>query len=106
MARQVTVNEDNVHLPGQPAPHNTGDEVVLTAEEFAELDSSHIGTTVTDDGAVGEAGDEVVAQGTAVADLNQDISATYVEAEVQAISDKVDELLAALRGDGKPLASA
>lgn len=36
----------------------------------------------------------------AVADLSQDISATYVEAEVQAISDKVDELLAALRAAG------
>lgn len=33
----------------------------------------------------------------AVDDLGQDISATYTEAEVQAISDKVDELLAALR---------
>jgi len=33
----------------------------------------------------------------AVADLDQDISATYVEAEVQALSDKVDALLAALR---------
>ena len=36
----------------------------------------------------------------AVADLDQDISATYAEAEVQAISDKVDELLAALRTAG------
>jgi len=36
-------------------------------------------------------------QAAAVADLDQDISAGYVEAEVQAISDKVDELLAALR---------
>lgn len=33
----------------------------------------------------------------AVADLNQDISASYTEAEIQAISDKIDELLAALR---------
>eukprot|EP00919_Chromeraceae_sp_WS-2016_P065200 GHVR01154328.1.p1 GENE.GHVR01154328.1~~GHVR01154328.1.p1 ORF type:complete len:125 (-),score=14.01 GHVR01154328.1:101-475(-) len=32
-----------------------------------------------------------------IVDLNQTISATYVQAEVQAISDKVDELLAALR---------
>lgn len=39
-------------------------------------------------------------QATAVADLDQDISATYVEAEVQAISDKVDALLAALRAAG------
>ena len=36
-------------------------------------------------------------QGTAIADLGQDISATYVEAEIQAISDKVDVILAALR---------
>lgn len=36
-------------------------------------------------------------QGAAVPDLNQDVSAAYVEAEVQAISDKVDALLAALR---------
>lgn len=36
-------------------------------------------------------------QAAAVADLNQTISATPTQAEVQAISDKVDELLAALR---------
>lgn len=36
----------------------------------------------------------------AVDDLGQDISATYVEAEVQAISTKVDELLGALRDAG------
>lgn len=35
-----------------------------------------------------------------VADLGQDISAEYVEAEVQAISDKVDAILAALRSAG------
>ena len=39
-------------------------------------------------------------QGSAIADLGQDISATYVEAEVQAISDKVDLILAALRAHG------
>ena len=33
----------------------------------------------------------------AVADLNQNISDPPTEAEVQAISDKIDELLAALR---------
>lgn len=36
----------------------------------------------------------------AVEDLGQDISASYDEAEVQAISDKVDEMLAALRAAG------
>lgn len=44
--------------------------------------------------------DGAFTQGTAVADLNQDISAAHVEAEVQAISDKVDELLAVLRAGG------
>lgn len=39
-------------------------------------------------------------QGTAIADLGQDISATYVETEVQAISDKMDVLLAMLRTHG------
>jgi len=43
--------------------------------------------------------DDVV-QMSAIADLNQDISASYTEAEVQAISDKVDALLAALRTAG------
>lgn len=33
----------------------------------------------------------------AIADLNQDISTTPTEAEVQAISDKIDVILAALR---------
>lgn len=43
--------------------------------------------------------DDVV-QMAAIADLNQDISASPTEAEVQAISDKVDALLAALRTAG------
>lgn len=41
-----------------------------------------------------------VLQATAVADLNQTISGPSV-AEVQAISDKVDELLAAMRTAGQ-----
>lgn len=41
-----------------------------------------------------------VGQSAGVADLNQDISNSFVEAEVQAISDKVDEILAALRTAG------
>lgn len=36
----------------------------------------------------------------AVTDLNQTISGTYSQSEVQAISDKVDELLATLRTIG------
>lgn len=40
------------------------------------------------------------AEAAAVADLNQTISDPPTQAEVQAISDKVDELLAALRAAG------
>tara|TARA_Y100001963_G_C6791155_1_gene455460 strand:+ start:474 stop:680 length:207 start_codon:yes stop_codon:yes gene_type:complete len=40
------------------------------------------------------------AQIAAVADLDQTISGTYDQAEVQAISDKVDALLAAMRTAG------
>lgn len=39
-------------------------------------------------------------RGAAVANLDQNISGTYVEAEVEAISDKVDALLASLRAAG------
>lgn len=42
-----------------------------------------------------------VRQAGAVADLDQTISASPTQAEVQAISDKVDELLAALRAAGQ-----
>lgn len=51
-------------------------------------------------GEVNQIIDRMDREAEAVADLNQDISATYVEAEVQAISDKMDELLAALRAAG------
>lgn len=42
----------------------------------------------------------VVGDQAAIADLNQDISDPPTEAEVQAISDKVDEILAMLRTSG------
>jgi hypothetical protein len=44
-----------------------------------------------------DAADAIDAAATGVADLNQTISDPPTQAEVQAISDKVDELLAALR---------
>lgn len=42
----------------------------------------------------------IVKQAAALADLNQNISASYVEAEVQAISDKLDALLGRMRSAG------
>lgn len=44
-------------------------------------------------------------QATAIADLNQTITDPPTQAEVQAISDKVDEILAALRASGKVASS-
>lgn len=44
-------------------------------------------------------------QTTAIADLNQTISSPPTQAEVQAISDKIDEILAALRTSGKVASS-
>ena len=41
-----------------------------------------------------------LSQAAAVAPLAQDISAAYVEAEVQAISTKVDAIIAALKAAG------
>ena len=41
-----------------------------------------------------------LSQAATVAPLAQDVSATYVEAEVQAISDKVDAIIAALKAAG------
>lgn len=54
------------------------------------------GTTLT----IGAGGALDVQTTDAIADLDQDISTTYAEAEIQAISDKVDLILAALRTAG------
>lgn len=51
-------------------------------------------SVVIDGGAV------LTTQQAAIADLNQTISGTYTAAEVQAISDKVDAILGALRAHG------
>ena len=55
----------------------------------------HSGSASTNTGTTATAG--LQKQVAAVTDLSQTISATYSQAEVQAISDKVDELLAAQR---------
>lgn len=54
------------------------------------------GTLTVGDGATFSGIAKVETQ-TALADLGQTISGTYAQAEVQAISDKVDALLAKLR---------
>jgi len=54
---------------------------------------------------IAKVSEAAVVEQEAIADLNQDISAAYVEAEVQAISDKVDAILVALRAAGVVAAS-
>lgn len=78
---------------------------VIAADVPGTPDNGFIRLYIKEDGGdtrlfyKGDDGTEVQVhlQATAVTDLNQTISGTYVQAEVQAISDKVDELLAALR---------
>lgn len=104
MARTVTVQPGyaNVQLPDRGV-YSAGQTVTLTEEEYAALAPGVVGTVVTDDGF---SGDVVTDQGATVAPLGQTISATYAPAEVQAISDKVDEMVGALSGPNKALASA
>lgn len=99
MAHQVTVNADNVVLPDGNT-YNTGDVVTLTDEQYGDLDSTAVsGGTLTDDGPVADAGDGVSVQGTAVAALADPATATVVD-----VANKVNELITALTGSGKPLA--
>ena len=58
------------------------------------------GSVIGSGDTAGTASVGVVLQATAVADLNQNISDPPTESETQAISDKVDEILASLRTAG------
>lgn len=100
MARNVTVQSGygNIQLPNGVLAQE-GDTVTLTDEEFAELDTDLLGTELSDDGPATESGDQVVTQAAAVADI-----ATPATATAEDVANKVNELLAALRGAGKPLA--
>jgi hypothetical protein len=67
------------------------------AEAFADDASDSADAAAASAADAEAAADAIDAAATAVADLNQTISDPPTQAEVQAISDKVDELLAALR---------
>lgn len=71
----------------------------LNTEEKAALKAA-IAKPSAADKVIAKAEEAAIEIQAAIANLNQDISATYVEAEVQAISGKVDEILAALRAAG------
>lgn len=101
MARNVTVQSgyNNIQLPNGVLA-NDGDTVTLTDEEFAALDPDVLGTILSDDGPTAESGDEVVLQGVAVADIADPGTATATD-----VANKVNELLAALRGAGKAISA-
>lgn len=71
-------------------PH--AEKVILTTAA-----GSHIPSILS---ALDDADDNDLSAAASVDDLEQTISATYDQEEVQAISDKVDELLAAMRTAG------
>lgn len=100
MARQVLVNADNVTLP-DGGTYNTGDVVVLTDDQFADVASTALGDEVTDQGNVAQDGDAVVTQAAAVAAI-----ATPATATAEDVANKVNEILTALKGTGKPMAAS
>lgn len=118
MARSVTVNVDNVVVGG--AEHDSGDVVTITNEEFADLTAAGRFTdgTLTDGGATADDGDSVYTQGAAVAAAAALTSAQItggespteaeynaLQADVAALRTKVNALIAALTGAGKPLSA-
>lgn len=98
MARKVTVNADNVVLPDGNT-YNTGDVATLTQEQYNELDSGALSSTVTDGGYVADADDAVVAQAADVAAIADPATATAADC-----ANKINEILTALKASGGPMA--
>lgn len=100
MARSVTVQSgyNQIQLPGGVLA-NEGQTVILTDEQFEQLDQSLLGTELSDDGPTASSGDAVVSQAANVADIADTGTATLVD-----VGNKVNEILAALKGNGKPMA--
>lgn len=116
MARQVTVNVDNVVVDG--AEHDSGDVVIISDAEFNDLTAAGRFTdgTLTDGGAHAEEGDNVSTQGAAVAAPAALTSAPAagatptkaefdaLQADVAALRTTVLNLRNNLTGTGLPLA--
>lgn len=119
MARSVTIasGKNNVLLP-DGGTYNDGDTVVLTDAQFDEIRDALIPGTIIDNGATGELGDAVVTQAATVA-APAALTATAAAgaaptaaefdallADVTALRTTVAAILTALKGAGKPMASA
>lgn len=82
--------------------YGVGDEVILTDDEWNQLSSNIITSGfVTDGGNVATDGDEVVTQAATVAAIGTPGSASAGD-----VATKVNEVLTALKGAGKPMANA
>jgi len=81
---------------------HTSNALAKASTDHQAATSAHgaTGSVIGTGDTAGTASVGVVLQATAVADLNQTISGSYTQSEVQDISDKVDEILTSLRAAG------
>ena len=98
--------------------YNENDEVTLTDEQYEQIGASALGDEVTDLGPVGDTGGAVVAQAanvaaaaalTAVAAAGANPTKAEFDAllaDVTALRTKLNAVLTALTGEGKPMAPA
>lgn len=107
MARtvQIAAGLKTVQLPNGFA-YDGGALVVLTDDQYKQIKASLFPGTLIDLGPAADVGDEVVDQGSAVAQVTtaNGIDLATTQALANALKTKVNELLAALSGVGKPLA--
>lgn len=90
----IWAEEDDTDLVIDSAVDGTG---WPTTPHIKLAEVTLAGGTFEESAIVDRRPDSIFVIGAAIADLNQDISAAYVEAESQAMSDKIDAILAALR---------
>lgn len=94
-APSISVNGSPVALSADLASYVQTATLTASYQTTAAADAKYATQALATTAAAG-----LVKAATALADLNQTISGTYSQSEVQAISDKVDALLAALRTAG------
>lgn len=111
MARRVRTEASLVSLPKGPDNETqrieaSGTEVTLTDAEYARLSpTAFTSGKLTDLGAVAEPGDAVVTQAAAVTMASTVAAgANPTKAEFDALRTDVSNILAALKGAGKPMA--
>lgn len=109
MARSVTIaaGKSNVQLPNGGV-YDAGKTVILTDAQFDAIADSLIPGTIIDNGATGEVGDAVVTQAATVAAIATADATDLASAVTLANANKakINEILTALKGTGKPMASA